>query len=69
MAVAVEADKFCFQMYSSGVMDNPKCGTELDHAVLVVGYGTDDKSGLDYWYVKNSWDMTWGDEGYIRLGI
>ena len=59
------SDKSC----SAGVMDNPKCGTNLDHAVLVVGYGTDAKSGLEYWLVKNSWDMTWGDEGYIRLGV
>lgn len=59
----------CFQFYSSGVMDNPKCGTNLDHAVLVVGYGTDANSGLEYWLVKNSWDMTWGDEGYIKLGV
>ena len=69
LAIAIEADQYCFQTYKSGVLDNTKCGTTLDHAVLAVGYGTDAASGLDYWLVKNSWNTTWGDQGYIKLAI
>ena len=67
LAVAIEADKLCFQTYKSGVFNNSKCGTTLDHAVLAVGYGTED--GQEYWLVKNSWNTTWGDQGYIKLAI
>ena len=67
LAVLVEADKRVFQTYSSGVLTSSTCGTTLDHAVLAVGYGTE--NGQDYWLVKNSWNTTWGDNGYIKLGM
>ena len=67
LAIAIEADQMCFQTYSSGVFDNDACGTNLDHAVLAVGYGSE--NGQEYWLVKNSWNTTWGDEGYIKIAI
>ena len=66
ISVAIEADKFVFQFYKSGVITGDKCGTSLDHGVLLVGYGTE--KGKDYWIVKNSWSETWGDDGYVLLG-
>ena len=67
VSVAIEADTSVFQFYTSGVLNNPACGTNLDHGVLVAGYGTDSASGLDYWRVKNSWGVNWGEKGYIRM--
>ena len=66
VSVAIEADQMSFQFYHSGVLTS-KCGTNLDHGVLVVGYGED--NGKKYWKVKNSWGESWGEKGYIRLSM
>jgi len=65
VSVAVEADQDSFQLYGGGVMTKA-CGTNLDHGVLAVGYGT--LGGQDFWLVKNSWGADWGVKGYIMLG-
>jgi hypothetical protein len=65
VSIAIEADKSAFQGYRGGVLDNPACGQQLDHAVLLVAYGTD--GGKDYWKIKNSWGPGWGEGGYIRF--
>jgi C1A family cysteine protease len=66
VSVAVEADGADWQFYTGGVVHD-SCGLNLDHGVLVVGYGTDDSQG-DFWKVKNSWGADWGENGYIRIG-
>ena len=65
VSAAIEADKSAFQMYKSGVLTSTACGTQLDHGVLAVGYGTD--GSTPYYKVKNSWGATWGESGYIRM--
>ncbi|NXX79068.1 CATS protein, partial [Urocolius indicus] len=65
VSVAIDATQPTFFLYRSGVYDDPRCSQEVNHGVLVVGYGTlNDK---DYWLVKNSWGEHFGDKGYIRM--
>jgi cathepsin L len=66
VSVIIEADQLAFQFYSSGVLTTG-CGSQLDHAVLAVGYGTT-KEGQEYFKIKNSWGSTWGLNGYILFG-
>ena len=65
LAVALNADPL--QSYSSGILDKtssacPSSG--INHAVTMVGYGTDSKP---YWIIKNSWGKYWGESGYFRI--
>jgi len=68
ISVGIDAAHKSLSFYSSGVYYEPECQNDpdgLDHAVLVVGYGT--ISGQDYWLVKNSWSTYWGNDGYVLM--
>lgn len=45
-----------------------ECGTHVDHAVSVVGFGIDPVAGA-YYTVRNSWGTAWGDKGYVKIGM
>jgi cathepsin L len=63
IAISLAAGGFMFQFYGGGVLSN--CNDYvMDHAVQLVGYGTD--NGKDYWLVRNSWG-NWGESGYMRI--
>ena len=66
VVVAIEADTRYFQSYAGGILtDSLLCGTDLDHAVEIVGYG--EENGIKYWTVRNSWGDEWGEKGYVRI--
>lgn len=57
--VSVCVDGSSWWLYSGGVIS--KCGKELNHAVVLVGYNSTN------WIVKNSWGTLHGEKGYVRL--
>lgn len=63
VTVAVDAEQQEWQLYQGGILDF-SCSTQLDHALLLVGYGEDDKP---YWRLRNQWGAQWGESGYVRL--
>ena len=69
IAVSIDATNM-FAFYKDGVLQDTTCKTQrelLNHAVLAVGYGTDEDTGVDYWLIKNSWSDLWGEHGYVRV--
>jgi len=70
-ALSIALNAQLFFDYTSGIIaptDPSSCeGTSLDHAVLLVGWGVDAASSQAYWIVKNSWGLSWGESGYVRM--
>lgn len=64
VSVAIEASGRAIQLYTTGAFTG-ECGAELDHGVVVIGYGTENV--VNYWIVRNSWGTNWGEDGYFRL--
>ena len=64
--VGVTADSPAFMSYRSGIFNDPKCGTQVNHVMLAVGYGAT-PDGKPYYILKNTWGTGWGEQGYMRI--
>jgi C1A family cysteine protease len=58
-----------FRFYRSGLIVSQRCGTDVNLAVLAVGYGVATLTKGEYYIVKNAWGAAWGDNGYVKIGI
>ncbi|CAD8123478.1 unnamed protein product [Paramecium sonneborni] len=63
LSVGINASGINFQLYRKGIFSS-KCDGKvesLNHAILNVGYAP------DYYLLKNSWGLSWGEAGFIRF--
>jgi KDEL-tailed cysteine endopeptidase len=61
LVATIDAGADVFRFYTGGIIHPSECDTDLNHAVQLVGYNE------TYWILRNSWGITWGEEGYFRL--
>ncbi|XP_021044898.1 cathepsin Q-like [Mus pahari] len=57
------------RFYKDGVYHEPRCKRSVNHAVLLIGYGTERNETYtnNYWLIKNSWGKRWGLGGYMKI--
>ncbi|XP_043252998.1 cathepsin O-like [Colletes gigas] len=67
--VAAAVNALSWQNYLGGVIQYHCDGSfdNLNHAVQIVGY--DKSAGIPHYIVKNSWGSSFGDKGYMYIGI
>ncbi|XP_044460494.1 senescence-specific cysteine protease SAG39-like [Mangifera indica] len=65
VSIAIDGSAQTFKLYKGGIYDG-RCGTNLDHSVAIVGYGTDGE-GTKKRTIKNSWGENWGENGHMRI--
>ncbi len=67
VVVGICGTDLTFLFYAEGVYNAAECCTNQNHAMLVVGYGHDNATGLDFWLAQNSWGARWGEKGFMRI--
>ncbi|CDW83109.1 cysteine protease [Stylonychia lemnae] len=65
VTAGIDASSIYFKNYKNGIITSTKCGAQNNHSVLIIGYGTLDQ--IDYWIVKNSYGIRWGENGFARI--
>ncbi|XP_024518115.1 cysteine proteinase 1 [Selaginella moellendorffii] len=69
LTVSEDEDQIAANLVKNGPLSTcPRIcpgGDNMNHAVLLVGYGMD--GDKPYWILKNSWSENYGEDGYFRL--
>jgi len=64
--VAAGIDATVLETYTGGII-TATTPANIDHVISIVGYGTDNATGIDYWICRNSWGQYWGEDGWFRI--
>jgi len=67
VSIGLNASPFAFMFYKEGILDRGCPSDEINHGVVIVGYGIDEATKLPYWKVRNSWSKGWGKDGHIYI--
>lgn len=69
VSAALYAASMCFENYAGGVFTcaGCDCTEESDHAIQLVGLGFDANSSQWFYWLRNSWGTTWGEQGYMQF--
>ncbi|CDW86181.1 cysteine protease [Stylonychia lemnae] len=67
-AIGISSSSEVFRFYSSGVITSYDCSQNIDHSVLLIGWGKTNYN-LEYWIIKNQWGTSWGENGYVKVMI
>jgi hypothetical protein len=66
IATAIDASLASFQLYESGIYDDPLCSSsDVSLQLGIVGFGAD--NDVAYWILRNQWGADWGEQGYVRI--
>eukprot|EP00416_Gambierdiscus_australes_P025433 CAMPEP_0171063522 /NCGR_PEP_ID=MMETSP0766_2-20121228/5710_1 /TAXON_ID=439317 /ORGANISM="Gambierdiscus australes, Strain CAWD 149" /LENGTH=405 /DNA_ID=CAMNT_0011519445 /DNA_START=78 /DNA_END=1295 /DNA_ORIENTATION=+ len=65
--VGVSVSARSWSLYSKGIFNGCEKDAVIDHAVVLIGFGKDKKTGVPFYLVQNSWGPGWGEHGKIRL--
>lgn len=64
-AASMDGTRASFRLYSKGIYQDSACQQEINHAVNLVGYGTE--NDVPYYIARNCWGRSWGEDGYFRI--
>ena len=56
-----------FSLYKEGVYRHTVQEISGGHSIEVIGWGTDEKTGVNYWMCKNSWNKEWALSGFFKI--
>lgn len=56
-----------FMLYKSGIYNHVQGLFVGRLPVKILGWGVDEKSGINYWKIANVWNTDWGEKGFMRI--
>lgn len=56
-----------FEAYKGGIYSEKKTFAMINHEIALVGWGVDEKSGQEFWWLRNSWGTYWGENGFAQV--